>query len=230
MPSGRVSLLAPLASLLRSGRMPLTRRLCASSTFQPGLDPLVDRVVGVDGAQRHALRVVQGEQLVVNPGAIKHQVPGQRTRLPARAQFQRDGVLGFEGVEHLAAVRAFLHADGLVERHRLEAAAQVQVNQRLVVPLVSHAALRIERAELIVVGLIAQRRGTVAVTENAVDVHGLETREQGEPSGQIELVLREQGQVEVVGPVREEERADLPVWGWRKRSRTPARRSGAPRR
>ncbi len=153
----------------------------------------------------------RASKFVVNPGTIEHHVPGQRPRLPARAEFQRDGVLGFESVKHLAAVRARLHADGLVEGNRLETAAQVQVNQRLVVPLVGHAALRIERAELVVVRLVAERRGMVAVTENAVDVDRLKTREQGELFGQVELVLREQGKVEIIGPVREEERADFPV-------------------
>ena len=93
---------------------------------------------------------------------------------------------------------------------RLEAAAQVQVNQGLVVPLVGHAALGVEGAEMVVVGLIAERRGVVAVAEHAVDVHRLEAREQGEPLRQVELVLREQGQVEVVRPIREEERPVFP--------------------
>ena len=105
--------------------------------------------------QRVAHRVVEAQQLVLDPGVVEHDVPGRAAGLAAAAEVDRGRGLGFELEQAVAA-----HVHQLAERRRLEAAADVAEQGDAGPQLPEHPELGARAPEVLVVALVAVAAGS----------------------------------------------------------------------
>ncbi len=89
--------------------------------LEAGFDSLMVRAFDIDGSNLVSVGVVQFEQLVSQPGAVKGQFPLEPPVLATRAQLQRLPPLRVKRRVNNAGVFAFLEFNHVVERGRLPA-------------------------------------------------------------------------------------------------------------
>src|SRR5262245_44645149 len=93
--------------------------------------------------------VIDLEQFIANPRAIKRQLPFKSRIFAASSDFDRPGVLRLKWCVHNAGIRTFSEVDQIVQRRRLPTATKVHECLCLAIDLVNCAKLGIESPKIL---------------------------------------------------------------------------------
>src|SRR5690242_14189801 len=117
--------------------------------LQARLDPLMNRVRDVSRPQIISKCVIDFQQFVTKPRAIKRQLPLKSRRLSASPDLNRPCVLRLKRCVNNTGIRTLIKIDHVVERRRLPTATEIHKSLRVWIHLKNRAELRIESPKVL---------------------------------------------------------------------------------
>src|SRR6478672_11356727 len=125
--------------------------------FQTCFDPLMICARDVSRANIIPEGVVDLEQFITNPRAIKRQLPLKPRILSASSDFDGPGVLWLKRCVHDGGIRTLSKVDQIIQRRRLPTTTEVYECLCLAVDFVNRSQLGIESPEILPIRLISVR-------------------------------------------------------------------------